>query len=732
MLDLLKKWLSSKDTAKPRRVRTPTVLQMEAAECGAACLTMILAHYGRWAPLDKVRQDCGVSRDGSKASYVVKAAEGYGLYAQGLRVTPDSIKNLKFPLIAFWNLNHFVVVEGFDKKRWFLNDPAEGPRYVTYEEFDRSLSGVALTFDKGPQFTEGGQKPSLFNSLKKRAVGMGQALTYAILTGLLLTFIGLVIPSFTKVYVDHYLMDKQIDWLKALLWIMLITIFLNMGVTWLQQNILLKLNFKLSLSSSSDFFRHLLRLPVDFFFQRYSGEIQSRVSLNDQVAALLSGPLSSTLLHCLTVVFFVAVMLSYSFLLTAIGVVGAILNLLALQGVSRKRKDLNKRLLQERGKLIGVTMSGIYMIETLKSAGREDDFFSRWSGYQAKTTTSSQELGLWSALLDRVPPLLTSLNHISVLGFGGILVMRGYLTVGDLLAFQALLSGFTQPINSLVGLGSQLQEIEGDLARLDDVLANPIDTELAKAEAVKLTPETATKLNGHIEISNISFAYGRFDKSFIDGFSLTIEPGSRVALVGASGSGKSTLGNLVAGLFIPSAGQIRFDGKLRSEIPRLVMANSLAKVDQDVFLFEGSIRDNISLWNDSVTDTAIIQAAKDACIHDVISSRPLGYEDNVLEAGRNFSGGQRQRLEIARALALEPSILILDEATSALDPLTEKIIDDNLRRRGCSCLIIAHRLSTIRDSDEIIVLKGGKVIERGRHEDLVALQGYYAELVKDT
>ncbi len=732
MLDLLKKWLSSKDTAKPRRVRTPTVLQMEAAECGAACLTMILAHYGRWVPLDKVRQDCGVSRDGSKASYVVKAAEGYGLYGQGLRVTPDSIKNLKFPLIAFWNLNHFVVVEGFDKKRWFLNDPAEGPRYVTYEEFDRSLSGVALTFDRGPQFTEGGQKPSLFNSLKKRAVGMGQALTYAILTGLLLTFIGLVIPSFTKVYVDHYLMDKQVDWLKALLWIMLITIFLNMAVTWLQQNILLKLNFKLALSSSSDFFRHLLRLPVDFFFQRYSGEIQSRVSLNDQVAALLSGPLSSTLLHCLTVVFFVAVMLSYSFLLTAIGVVGAILNLLALQGVSRKRKDLNKRLLQERGKLIGVTMSGIYMIETLKSAGREDDFFSRWSGYQAKTTTSSQELGLWSALLDRVPPLLTSLNHISVLGFGGILVMRGYLTVGDLLAFQALLSGFTQPINSLVGLGGQLQEIEGDLARLDDVLANPIDTELAKAEAVRLTPETATKLNGHIEISNISFAYGRFDKSFIDGFSLTIEPGSRVALVGASGSGKSTLGNLVAGLFIPTAGEIRFDGKLRSEIPRLVMANSLAKVDQDVFLFEGSIRDNISLWNDSVTDTAIIQAAKDACIHDVISSRPLGYEDNVLEAGRNFSGGQRQRLEIARALALEPSILILDEATSALDPLTEKIIDDNLRRRGCSCLIIAHRLSTIRDSDEIIVLKSGKVIERGRHEDLVALQGYYAELVKDT
>jgi ABC-type bacteriocin/lantibiotic exporter with double-glycine peptidase domain len=425
-------------------------------------------------------------------------------------------------------------------------------------------------------------------------------------------------------------------------------------------------------------------------------------------------------------------MLSYSVFLTALGVVGAILNLLALEGVSRKRRDLNKRLLQEKGKLTGVTMSGIYMIETLKSAGREDDFFARWSGYQAKTTSAGQELGFWSAMLDRVPPFLASMNAISVLGFGGVLVMQGFLTLGDMMAFQALLSGFIQPINNLVGLGSQLQEIEGDLGRLDDVLANPVDEELTKAEAVKLTPDLAEKLNGKVEINNISFAYGRFDKPFVNQFSLTINPGSRVALGGASGSGKSTLGNLVAGLYTPTQGEIRFDGKLRSEIPRLVMANSLAKVDQDVILFEGSIRDNIALWNDSVTDAAIIQAAKDACIHDVISSRPLGYEDQIIEAGRNFSGGQRQRLEIARALALEPSILILDEATSALDPLTEKIIDDNLRRRGCSCLIIAHRLSTIRDSDEIIVLKGGQVIERGLHDELVALNGYYAELLKDT
>lgn len=716
---------------RARRVHTPTVIQMEAVECGAACLAMILAYFGRWVPLDRMRTDCGVSRDGSKASYLLRAARQYGLVAKGLRQSPEDLKTLPLPCIVFWNFNHFVVVEGYDRQSWHLNDPSTGPRSVDHREFEQSFTGVVLTFEKGPDFKKGGRRPTLLRSLKKRARGMGTALLYAILTGLFLAVIGLVIPSFLKIYVDHYLIAREASWLKPLLWIMLVTVLLKIVVTWLQQNLLLRLDSKLALSMSAKFFDHVLRLPIEFFVQRFGGEVQSRVALNDRVAVVLSGHLSTTVLHCMTAVFFVLAMLQYSVLLTSVGFVMAILNMMALHFVSRKRRNLNKRLLQEQGKLIGVSMSGLVVIETLKATGGESDFFARWAGYQAKTTNSAQALGVWSAFLERIPPLLSSINTMAILGLGGLRVMQGYLTMGDLMAFQALMAAFSTPINDLVVLGSKLQQVEGDLARLDDVLDNEVDPDLERTEALKPAPGAPAKLEGSLELRNLSFAYSRFDKSFIDKFSLTLGPGSRVALVGASGSGKSTIANLVAGLYPPREGEILFDGMPRSEIPRRVMANSLAKVDQEILLFEGTIRENITLWNENITDAAIVEAAKDACIHDVISARAGGYNDFVLEGGRNFSGGQRQRLEIARALALEPTFLILDEATSSLDPLTEKTIDDNLRRRGCTCLIVAHRLSTIRDCDEIIVLRRGTVIERGTHDELMKQEGYYSRLVQE-
>jgi NHLM bacteriocin system ABC transporter peptidase/ATP-binding protein len=733
MTDILGTASGSKKRVKGKqRVKTPTVIQMEAVECGAACLDMILAFYGRWVPLDKMRMDCGVSRDGSKASYIVKAAREYGLTAEGLRRETEALKELTFPMVAFWNFNHFVVIEGYAPGKWYLNDPAVGPREVDSAVFDRSYTGVVLTFEPGPKFERGGQKPSVVRSLRRRAKGMGTALTYAIIAGLCLTVIGLVIPTFIKIYLDHYLIGREEDWVKPLLWAILLTIIIKVFVTWLQQSVLLRLEVKLALATSSKFFNHVLRLPMDFFAQRFGGEIQSRISLNNRVAQTLSGHLATTLLHCLTAGFFLVIMLQYDVLMTVISFLIAVLNLGALKYVSRKREDLTLRLLQEQGKLLGVSMSGLKIIETLKSTGGESDFFSRWAGYQTKALNSEQDLGYYSQILDAVPTLLSAINNMAILGLGGMEVMKGHLTMGDLVAYQALMAGFSAPINNLVSLGGELQQLKGDLYRLDDVLDNETDPELKKTESLQPEPDAPAKLSGRVELNSISFGYGRFEKPLITDFSLTLNPGSRVAIVGSSGSGKSTIAKLIAGLYLPWSGEILFDGKPRDEIPRKIMNNSLSSVDQEILLFEGTVRENITLWNDTIPEADVVGAAKDAAIHDVIAARAEGYESKVLENGRNFSGGQGQRLEIARVLAGNPTIVILDEATSALDPLTERIIDDNLRRRGCTVIIVAHRLSTIRDCDEIIVLRRGNVVQRGTHDELIATEGLYVDLVHQT
>ena len=601
MTDILGTASGSKKRVKGKqRVKTPTVIQMEAVECGAACLDMILAFYGRWVPLDKMRMDCGVSRDGSKASYIVKAAREYGLTAEGLRRETEALKELTFPMVAFWNFNHFVVIEGYAPGKWYLNDPAVGPREVDSAVFDRSYTGVVLTFEPGPKFEKGGQKPSVVRSLRRRAKGMGTALTYAILAGLCLTVIGLVIPTFIKIYLDHYLIGREEDWVKPLLWAILLTIIIKVFVTWLQQSVLLRLEVKLALATSSKFFNHVLRLPMDFFAQRFGGEIQSRISLNNRVAQTLSGHLATTLLHCLTAGFFLVIMLQYDVLMTVISFLIAVLNLGALKYVSRKREDLTLRLLQEQGKLLGVSMSGLKIIETLKSTGGESDFFSRWAGYQTKALNSEQDLGYYSQILDAVPTLLSAINNMAILGLGGMEVMKGHLTMGDLVAYQALMAGFSAPINNLVSLGGELQQLKGDLYRLDDVLDNETDPELKKTESLQPEPDAPAKLSGRVELNSISFGYGRFEKPLITDFSLTLNPGSRVAIVGSSGSGKSTIAKLIAGLYLPWSGEILFDGKPRDEIPRKIMNNSLSSVDQEILLFEGTVRENITLWNDTI------------------------------------------------------------------------------------------------------------------------------------
>jgi NHLM bacteriocin system ABC transporter peptidase/ATP-binding protein len=731
-MEALKK-LFGRGPKKGRRARTPTVLQMEAVECGAASLAIVLGYYDCYVPLEELRVACSVSRDGTSAKNVVRAARDYKLTAKGFKKELKQLRQLPTPAILFWNFNHFIVLEGFKGSRVFINDPASGPREISEDELDESFTGVVLTFEPMEDFKPRGEKPAVLRPLLTRLAGSRKDVLFAVLAGLALVPPGLAIPIFSQFFVDKYLVANMKEWLFPLLIGMGLTALLRAGLSYLQQYYLLRLRSKLSISFSSKFFWHVLRLPYEFYTQRYSGEIGSRVALNNQVAGLLSGRLASTFLDLLMVVFYGALLVFYDWGMTLLGIVSMAGNLLILKAVSRRRVDGTRRLVQYQGKLMGSFMGGLQQIETLKATGGELDFFQRVSGYQAKIINSTQEMAQKTMLLNLCPTFLSTIVNATVLALGAYRVMQGDMTMGMLVAFQSLMSSFIGPVTSLIGLGGELQTMHGSLNRLDDVLRNEVDPQVEDFSHQTDSDQEIGRLSGKIDIRDITFGYSRLGQPLISNFSCTLEPGARIALVGGSGSGKSTLARVLCGLFQPWSGDILFDGQRRQEIPRRALANSIAFVDQDIVLFEGSIRDNLTMWDSTVPDAEVIRAGEDAAIHDDIAARPGGYEARVSENGQNYSGGQRQRLEIARALVNRPSILVLDEATSALDPVTEQIIDRNLRRRGCTCIIVAHRLSTIRDCDEIIVLQQGNIVQRGTHEELIEQEGgFYHQIVSST
>lgn len=718
-----------------KKVKVPVVMQMEALECGAASLTMILAYYKKWLPLEKVRADCAVSRDGSNLRDIVRAATSYGLKAEAFKCEVEDLKDIPFPAIIHWNFNHFVVLCGFSKNKVFLNDPARGNVTVSMEEFDQAFTGVVLTLEKGENFEPGGKQKSVIGFVKQRLKGTLVPFLFVFITGAIATVMGIISPGFSRVFMDRILIQDGLDtarnpeWLYYVLGGMVAMVVIQLIIQIIKRVYLLKINGKLSIVASSMFMWHVLRLPVEFFSQRNVGDIAERQGGNENIAQALISSLAPIILDIIMLIFYMVLVLQISPMLTLIGVSASLLNIFLSTYITKKQINLSRAQMRDAGKLASSSVSGIEMIETIKSSGAENGFFEKWSGYQASVNSSSVKAENISMYLGAIPGFLSTISNTAVLMVGVLLIMQGHFTIGILTQFQGLLGSFLGPIESLRSVGNQVQAMRTQMERIEDVMNYETDVSYDDDDTDKGSDEEYSKLSGAVEIKNLTFGYKKLSEPLIEDFNLTLKPGAKVAFVGSSGCGKSTLSKLISGLYKPWSGEITFDGKPISAIKREVFTSSLAVVDQDISMFEGSISDNIKMWDKSIEDFEMILAARDAQIHDDIIAREGGYDSEIIESGRNFSGGQRQRLEIARTLAQDPSIIVLDEATSALDAKTEFEVVKAIADRGITCIVVAHRLSTIRDCDEIIVLEKGKVVERGTHEELFAKGGYYTKLV---
>ena len=708
--------------------KTPTIYQMEATECGAASLSMVFAYFGKYFPLEKMRIETGVSRDGCNAGNIMRAAKKYGFECHGYRKEPEDLKKLTPPCIIHWNFNHFVVFEGFKGKYAYINDPAMGRRNLTMEELDDSFTGIVLTFKPTPSFQKEKKPKTLVQFVKSRLQGQYGVLGKLLFTGLLLVFPGLLLPVLSQVFMDDVLVAGNTDWFGKLILFMAAAILLQVVLTLYRDAVLVRLQKKMVLLSARSFLSCLFRLPISFFDQRYVGDLAGRVSNNARVSDFLAGDLAETVLNIFVAVFYLILLLVYSPLLTAIALGSVIINIIVMKVTSGQISSTSVKLQQDSGKLAGAVCAGLSITSTLKASGAETEYTGRILGYHAKTIELEQNLSRLQTILNAIPDAVKMLADVLLLLVGGSLVINGKMTIGMLVAFTGLFGSFSEPIDKLVGFAKNIQTTKADINRVEDILKYTADE---KFDATISKRPMSTKLEGSVEMQNIAFGYSRLKPPIVSDFNVKIPCGSSVAFVGASGCGKSTVSKVVSGLYTPWEGELLFDGVPSKEIPNEVISASVSTVSQNITLFSGTVRDNLTMWNSNISESDMIAAAKDACIHDVISQKPGGYDYHLSEGASNLSGGQRQRLEIARALATNPTILVMDEATSALDPVIEKQIVDNIKRRGCTCVIVAHRLSAIRDCDEILVLEKGKIAQRGTHEELAAVDGHYRNFIQN-
>lgn len=715
--------------------KTPTVFQMEATECGAASLSMIFSYYGKFLPLEQMRIETGVSRDGCNAGNIMRAAKKYGLQCRGFRKEPAALRELQMPCIVHWNFCHFVVLEGFrtvgkgkrQKDYVFINDPAVGRRRLTPEEFDEGFTGIVLTFALTDAFQKEKKQNTAWDMLKARLNGQYNVLFKLFYIGLLMVFPGLVLPVLSQMFIDDILMAGYTDWLTKVLVFMGCLVLLKFGLHYYRDLILQKLKSKLTLTSGIGFLTHMLHLPMSFFDQRYAGDLVSRMNNNTEVSNFLAGDLAETVLNILVAAFYLIILLFYSPLMTFIGLVNVAV---CIGVVVLSRQFISEASIKQQmsgGKLYGALCAGLAITDTLKASGAENEYVSRVLGYQVKHSNLEQEQTSFQMILNAIPQAAGNITDVLHMLVGGILVINGSLSMGALTAFCSLFDSFIEPVNQLVTFAQKIQTMKASITRVEDVQKYPED------ERYTLSPSRSPrrKLSGEVELKDISFGYSPLKPALVEHFDFHLYSGETIAFVGPSGCGKSTVSKIVSGLYHPWSGQVLLDGSPVETISKTCLNASIATVSQNITLFSGSIRDNLTMWNDAILEEDMIQAAKDACIHEFILSCPGGYDFSLTENAMNLSGGQRQRLEIARALATKPSILVMDEATSALDPIVENQVLNNIKRRGITCIIVAHRLSAFRDCNQIVVMKNGKILQRGTHRELMAQEGLYKTFVQN-
>ena len=710
--------------------KVPVVMQLEALECGAAALAMVMAYYGKWVPLEQVRVDCGVSRDGSKAKNIYKAAEHYGFNVKAYSMSPEALKEKgSFPCIIHWNMNHFVVLNGFKGKHAYINDPARGTVKISWEEFDNSFTGVVLIPTPSENFEPGGKKRSTIDFARKRLVGTGATIVFVMLTTVISYLFGITNSVTSRIFMDRLLTGINPGWLYQFISVMILLAVIQIVVLGAQTVYSLKINGKMAVIGNTTYMWKVLRMPMEFFSQRLAGDIQTRAQMNASIAGTLVQTFAPLMLNTVMMVLYLVLMIRQSPLLTLIGLSALIINAVMSRIISEKRINVTRVQMRDAGKFASATVTGIDMIETIKASGAENGFFQKWAGYQASVNTQEVKSTKVNQFLGMIPAFFSTVANYAVLVLGVWLTMNGKFSLGAVLMFQGFLTSFMSPAMMLVNAGQTIQEMRTQMERVEDVMEYPDDPNVSyvvEDENAKLS-----KLCGDVELKNITFGYSRLEEPLIEDFSLKMKPGARIALVGASGCGKSTISKLISGLYSPWTGEILFDGKPRTAYPRDVITGSVAVVDQDITVFEDTIANNIKMWDNTIQDFEMILAARDARIHEDIMNKPGGYQYKLTSGGKDLSGGQRQRMEIARVLAQDPSIIILDEATSALDARTEYEVVNAIKDRGITCIVIAHRLSTVRDCDEIIVLDNGKVVERGTHDELIGEGGAYADLVSN-